>query len=71
MNKIAFRDEHDSLGMVQVPAAAYYGAQTMRAVGNFPISGLRAHAELITATVQVKKAAARANAHLEIGRAHV
>ena len=64
MNKIAFRDEHDSLGMVQVPAAAYYGAQTMRAVGNFPISGLRAHPELITATVQIKKAAARANAHL-------
>ena len=34
-----FRTEHDSMGEVQVPAQAYYGAQTKRAVDNFPISG--------------------------------
>ena len=36
----AFRREHDSLGEVAVPADAYYGAQTARAVANFPISGV-------------------------------
>ena len=57
----AFRLEHDPLGEVRVPAAAYYGVQTQRAVENFPISGLTAPAELVTATVLVKKAAAAAN----------
>jgi aspartate ammonia-lyase len=61
-----FRVERDPLGDVQVPADAYYGAQTRRAVENFPISGLTAPPELIVATVQIKKAAARANA--ELGR---
>ena len=55
------RVEKDPLGEVRVPAAAYYGVQTQRAVENFPISGLRAAPELVTATVQVKKAAAEAN----------
>jgi aspartate ammonia-lyase len=59
-----FRTERDPLGELQVPSDAYYGAQTMRAVENFPISGLRAHADLITATVLIKKAAAEANASL-------
>ncbi len=59
-----FRIERDPLGDVQVPADAYYGAQTRRAVENFPISGLTAPAELIVATVQIKKAAAEANAAL-------
>jgi aspartate ammonia-lyase len=68
------RIERDPLGDVQVPAAAYYGAQTQRAVENFPISGLRAPAELVTATVFVKQACARANTALgrldpRIGRA--
>ncbi len=62
--QIAFRTEHDSLGQVRVPATAYYGAQTARAVENFPISGLRAHADLVLATVHVKRAAAQANAAL-------
>jgi aspartate ammonia-lyase len=70
------RLERDPLGDVRVPARALYGAQTQRAVDNFPISGLTAHPELITATVQIKKAAARANAELgrleqEIARAIV
>src|SRR5919107_3211450 len=56
-----FRVERDPLGAVRVPAAAYYGAQTQRAVENFPISGLRAPSELVVATVQVKRAAAEAN----------
>jgi aspartate ammonia-lyase len=56
-----FRIERDPLGEVRVPAAAYYGVQTQRALDNFPISGLTAHAEIVTATVQIKKAAGEAN----------
>jgi aspartate ammonia-lyase len=59
-----FRVERDPLGEVRVPAAAYYGAQTQRAVENFPISGLTAPPELVVATVQIKKAAAEANRDL-------
>jgi len=55
------RKEKDSLGFVEVPAKAYYGAQTVRAVDNFPISGLRAHPQLIRALGMVKRAAAQAN----------
>src|SRR5947207_15057604 len=58
------RTERDPLGERQVPADAYYGVQTLRAVENFPISGLRAPADLVTATILVKKAAAEANASL-------
>ena len=60
-NEQAVRIEKDSLGPVKVPANALYGAQTQRAVENFPISGLHAHPALIEATVLVKKAAALAN----------
>src|SRR5688572_25090334 len=56
-----FRTERDPLGEFAVPADAYYGIQTARAVANFPISGLRAPAELVSATVLIKKAAAQAN----------
>src|SRR5215472_15432231 len=59
-----FRRERDPLGEVDVPADAYYGVQTMRAVMNFPISGLRAPADLVTATVLIKRAAAEANRSL-------
>ncbi len=58
------RKEKDSLGFVEVPAAAYYGAQTVRAVDNYPISGLRAHPSLIRAIGLVKQAAAEANKEL-------
>ncbi len=58
------RIEHDSLGEVRLPADALYGAQTARAVQNFPISGLRASSWLIRAVAMVKLAAARANAQL-------
>ena len=59
-----YRVERDPLGEVKVPATAYYGVQTQRAVENFPISGLTAPPELVVATVQIKKAAAQANAAL-------
>lgn len=62
--KIDYRIERDPLGEVRVPAHALYGAQTRRALENFPISGLTAHAELVTATVRIKRAAALANAAL-------
>ncbi len=58
------RKEKDSLGEVEVPAEALYGAQTSRAVGNFPISGLRASPFLIRALAMVKLAAAEANREL-------
>lgn len=58
------RQEKDSLGIKEVPEQAYYGVQTVRAVENFPISGLRAHPTFIDATVLIKKAAARVNAEL-------
>jgi aspartate ammonia-lyase len=58
------RKEKDSLGFVEVPAKAYYGAQTARAVENYPISGLRAYPQLISALGMVKRAAAEANKEL-------
>jgi aspartate ammonia-lyase len=58
------RKEKDSLGFVEVPANAYYGAQTVRAVDNYPISGMRAHPSLIRAIGLVKQAAAEANKQL-------
>src|SRR5512143_3974685 len=61
---MTFRTERDPLGELNVPASAYYGVQTARAVENFPISGLRAPSDLVTATVLVKKAAAKANQDL-------
>jgi len=55
------RIETDSLGKVEVPAHAYWGAQTQRAVENFPISGIRMPRRLIRALGLVKKAAAEFN----------
>ncbi|GAC1427351.1 MAG: aspartate ammonia-lyase [Acidobacteriaceae bacterium] len=60
------RQEKDSLGVVEVPAAAMYGAQTARAVENFPISGMRAAPALIRAVGMVKQAAAAANGELRV-----
>ena len=61
--QLAFRIEHDSLGEISVPAEAYWGAQTARAVANFPISGIPIahHTALIRALGMVKQAAALAN----------
>src|SRR5512143_3114852 len=61
---IQTRIERDSLGQRELPADVYYGIQTARAIENFPISGWRPYPSLVTATIQIKKAAARANAGL-------
>ena len=59
-----FRVEHDSIGDKEVPADAYYGVQTLRAVENFRITGLSLHPELINSLVQIKKAAAITNSEI-------
>ncbi|MBA1188569.1 class II fumarate hydratase [Pseudomonas entomophila] len=59
------RIERDSMGELQVPAQALYGAQTQRAVDNFPISGQRMPAQFIRALLLAKSAAAKANVELE------
>ena len=70
------RTERDTLGEVAVPDDALYGAQTQRAVENYPISGLREHPTFIRVFIVLKKAAALANMELralkpEIGNAIV
>jgi fumarate hydratase class II len=61
-----YRTERDSLGEMQVPADAYWGAQTQRAVENFPISGIRFSRRFVRALGVVKKASAQANRDLEL-----
>ncbi|WP_115862668.1 class II fumarate hydratase [Halorussus litoreus] len=61
-----YRVEQDSLGEMQVPADAYWGAQTQRALGNFPISGITFGRRFVRALGVVKKAAAQANRDLEL-----
>ena len=61
-----FRIEHDTMGEVRVPRDALYGAQTQRAVENFPISGTRMPSAVIQALAMIKAAAARANAKLGV-----
>ena len=53
------------MGDVRVPARAYYGAQTQRAVENYPISGLREHPIFVRSFIYLKKAAALANKELK------
>ncbi|WP_426428279.1 class II fumarate hydratase [Pseudomonas palmensis] len=59
------RIERDSMGELQVPAEALYGAQTQRAVNNFPISQQRMPTQFIRALLLAKAAAAKANVELE------
>src|SRR3954468_25037624 len=61
MSKIESRIETDSLGKVEVPSDALYGAQTQRAAENFPVSGLRLPRRVIRALALIKKAAAQVN----------
>lgn len=68
------RTEHDGLGQLEVPADAYWGIHTLRAVRNFPFSGHGLHPAFIRAFAQVKLACARANTRLgfmdqELGQA--
>lgn len=58
------RIERDSMGELQVPEAALYGAQTQRAVDNFPISHQRMPTQFIRALILAKAAAAKANVEL-------
>jgi fumarate hydratase class II len=64
MNDKTYRIEKDSMGELEVPADALWGAQTQRAVNNFPISGLTMPRQFIAALGLVKWAAAGANAEL-------
>lgn len=66
MSEQKFRSERDSMGEFQVPADAYYGANTMRAVLNFPISDLRFPRSFIRALGEIKQAAAQVNTELEM-----
>ncbi|WP_309616711.1 class II fumarate hydratase [Salinibacterium sp.] len=61
-----FRIEHDTMGEVLVPVDALYGAQTQRAVENFPISGSGLEAAQIVALARIKRAAAIVNSELGI-----
>jgi len=61
-----YRIEHDSMGEVRVPAAAKWGAQTQRAVENFPVSGQRLEPAHIAALARIKAAAAKVNAELGV-----
>ena len=64
MAKTKYRVESDSMGKMRVPSDAYYGAQTARAVENFPVSGRTLPREFIRAMGLVKLAAAQTNAEL-------
>ena len=61
-----YRIECDSMGEIEVPAEALYGAQTQRALDNFPVSGLRMPAPFIHALALIKRAAAAANHELDL-----
>ena len=59
-----YRKEKDSLGTIEVPADAYFGASTQRAVNNFPISNLRFHSSFVHSLALIKKCAAMVNHEL-------
>jgi len=71
MNSPSFRIERDSMGELRVPAEALWGAQTQRAVENFPVSGLPLPRGFIRALALIKQAAAAANAQLGLLEPHV
>ncbi|HSG17570.1 MAG TPA: lyase family protein, partial [Anaerolineae bacterium] len=61
----SYRIETDSLGQIEVPSDAYWGAQTQRAIHNFPISRLKQYPAFIWGMAIIKRAAAEVN--LELG----
>jgi aspartate ammonia-lyase len=74
LTKVATRSEHDLLGNADVPESAYWGIHTLRAVENFPITGVPVghYPDFVRALVLVKQAAARANrrlGHLPVAKA--
>jgi fumarate hydratase class II len=66
MSADGYRIEHDTMGEVRVPAAARWGAQTQRAVENFPVSGLTVEPALLHALGAIKSAAAEVNGDLGV-----
>ena len=66
MSSDDMREEKDSLGRVFVPADAYYGAGTQRAIENFPISGINMPMQFIHTLAMIKQCAATANRHLNL-----
>lgn len=64
MTKTGFRIEKDSMGELEVPESALYGAQTQRAINNFPISGLTMPPSFIRTVALIKKCAAQVNVEL-------
>lgn len=68
---MTYREEWDTMGMVEVPAHALWGAQTQRSIQNFKISGERMPIALIHALALIKRAAASVNRDLGILDAHV
>ncbi len=71
MSDKAYRIERDSMGELKVPKDALWGAQTQRAVENFPISGLTMPRQFIAALGLVKWAAAGANAELGLMKSEI
>ena len=67
-DKDAIRTEKDSLGEVKVPAGAYWGAQTQRAIYNFPITGLLPYPAFVWSMAMIKRAAAEVNRDLGLFR---
>jgi fumarate hydratase class II len=63
---VKYRKEEDSMGVVEVPEAAYYGSQTQRAADNFPISGLRFSSAFVHDLALVKKCSAQVNTALDL-----
>ena len=68
---MTYREERDTMGLVQVPARALWGAQTQRSIQNFKISGERMPAALIHALALIKRAAASVNRDLGLLDAHI
>ena len=66
MSTPEYRIEHDTMGEVRVPANALYGAQTQRAVENFPISGAGLERAQIIALARIKRAAAIVNGEMGV-----
>jgi fumarate hydratase class II len=62
----SYRIEKDSLGEVRVPAEAYWGAQTQRAIHNFPITGLKPYPAFVWSMAMIKRAAAEVNNDLNL-----
>src|SRR6185295_18600259 len=62
---MSFRIDRDSLGKVKVPSNAYYGPFTARAIDQYKVTGLKAHANLVKAYVMIKRSAALANRELK------